>query len=94
MNASSTAWQEANQAALLRALEPVYRALAQAAGVGESESSLSSERPDAIDEERAGPSALTRLCAAFNLTAFERDLLLVCAGVELASRVGAACAAA
>ncbi|MEZ4718283.1 MAG: hypothetical protein R2851_19655 [Caldilineaceae bacterium] len=39
------------------------------------------------------PPALDDLAAAFALTPFERDLLLLCAGVEVDSRFGALCAA-
>src|SRR5215510_12935057 len=38
------------------------------------------------------PSSLETLCKIFNLTAFERDLLLLCAGVELDSSFAALCA--
>jgi hypothetical protein len=40
------------------------------------------------------PSALETLCKIFNLTPFERDLLLLCAGVELDSSFAAICARA
>jgi hypothetical protein len=40
------------------------------------------------------PPALETLCAAFGLSAFERDVLLACAGVELDSAFAACCAAA
>jgi predicted nucleic acid-binding protein len=39
-------------------------------------------------------SALERLCKIFNLTAFERELLLLCAGVELDSSLADVCARA
>lgn len=39
-------------------------------------------------------SALDRLCAIFGLTAFERALLLLCAGIELDSKFAPLCAAA
>jgi ATPase family associated with various cellular activities (AAA) len=40
------------------------------------------------------PSALDRLCATFNLSDFERNLLLLCAGVELDASFSILCAAA
>src|SRR5207302_1606437 len=40
------------------------------------------------------PSALETLCAAFRLSPFERDVLLLCAGMELDSGFSAQCAAA
>ncbi len=45
--------------------------------------------------ERAGaPPQLEALCAIFGLSAFERDVLLLCAAMELDGGFGAACAAA
>ena len=40
------------------------------------------------------PAALERLCSMFGLSAFERDLLLLCAGIELDSTFAAVCAEA
>lgn len=40
------------------------------------------------------PMALDRLCAAFGLSAFERDVLLLCAGAELDARFAPLCASA
>ena len=46
--------------------------------------------------ERAlpAPSALEQLCAAFSLSPFERDVLLLCAGVELDTAFAELCARA
>src|SRR5207248_2505179 len=46
--------------------------------------------------ERAlpAPSALEQLCAAFSLSPFERDVLLLCAGVELDAAFAELCARA
>lgn len=40
------------------------------------------------------PPALDTLCAIFGLSSFERDVLLICAGIELDSTFGSLCAAA
>jgi hypothetical protein len=40
------------------------------------------------------PSSLTHLCQTFNLSPFERDFLLLCAGVELEADFAPLCAAA
>src|SRR5438105_2987973 len=40
------------------------------------------------------PSSLTKLCAAFDLSPFERDVLLLCAGMELDGSFVSLCAAA
>jgi hypothetical protein len=41
----------------------------------------------------SAPPALVRVAGLFGLTDFERDLLLLCAGVELSSQLAEACAA-
>ena len=51
---------------------------------------ISTEPPIAIDR----PAAIDVLCAAFNLSHFERDILLLCAGMELDSTFGVLCSAA
>ena len=45
-------------------------------------------------EAMPAPAALDTLCAAFGLSPFERDVLLLCAGMELDSAFPALCAAA
>ncbi len=45
-------------------------------------------------EAMPAPSALETLCAAFGLSPFERNVLLLCAGMELDSTFAAHCAAA
>jgi hypothetical protein len=49
-----------------------------------------------LDDEwaQAMPAALTRLCDALALSAFERDVLLMCAGVELDASFASLCATA
>ena len=46
------------------------------------------------EEADAPPSALTQLCQIFRLSGFERDVLLLCAGMELDDQWGALCAEA
>ena len=50
--------------------------------------------PDAAAASMSSPPALQTLSASFGLSAFERDLLLLCAGPELDSAFHALCAAA
>ena len=52
------------------------------------------EAPEAIAAGMADPPALVQLCAAFGLSPFERDLLTLCAGVELDAAVAPLCAQA
>ncbi len=40
------------------------------------------------------PPAIDRLCEVFNLSSFERDVLLLCAGVEMDSELAALCGSA
>ncbi len=68
-----------------QALAPVYSALAQYAG-------LPGESPDAFGSE-TGHAPLERLAESFGLSGFERDLLLLCAGVEIDARFAGALAA-
>jgi SpoVK/Ycf46/Vps4 family AAA+-type ATPase len=93
-------WQAANQAYLAASLAIVHHALAryvaQIQGQPEPEESL----PDlqaALQQAAAalpGTSALETLCRVFHLSPFERDLLLLCVGLELDSRFMALCSSA
>ncbi len=67
-------WAAANQAALAAAIARV-RARIEAARAGTP--------PPSDDGAAVDGSALARLCASFELTRFERDILLMCAGPEL-----------
>jgi len=85
-------WQEANQRYLVAALgrvgEVLRRHLGQEAG-GDSDRELTRAAA-----ELPGPAALDSVCAAFGLSPFERDVLLLCAGVELDGAFAKLCAAA
>ena len=83
-------WTEANQRELMRALDRVRRLLeAHAACAGDA---ATAAREQATDEPE--PLALAALVRLFGLSAFERDVVLLCAGVELDARFAAAVAAA
>jgi hypothetical protein len=74
-------WQEANQRYLVAHLNRLREALRLYAGNepgGDPEPELA-EAAAALP----GPAALDRVCAGFGLSEFERDVLLLCAGVEL-----------
>ncbi len=86
-------WAEANQRQLMNALGEVRRIL---------EGSIDGTSPTGIDGTAApgaempggvsetGPrSALDAVCAAFQLSRFERSVLLLCAGPDLDARFGA-----
>jgi hypothetical protein len=86
-------WQTANQQHLAAALTRLQTLLERQAG-----------RPAGADRRDGSPgpdwqpdppdSSIGHLCAAFGLSAFERDLLLLCAGVELNDAFPALIAAA
>ena len=82
-------WADANQQYLMARLLLVREALSQYANRNEKQAAEPAEaRTDALLENLdaatsnlPGPAALDHLCAAFNLSSFERDVLLLCAGV-------------
>lgn len=94
-------WHEANQRYLTAALAELRAALEGYASRGDdgaSDASVSGSAPGDSQTEIAAtmprPAALDRLCQAFGLSSFERDVLLLCAGVELDASFAAVCAAA
>jgi hypothetical protein len=80
---SATVYQKTNQAGLCRELDRVYRALTRLSGAQVPEENGAAQEAE----------ALNRIAQVFGLTGFERDVLLLCAGVELESRFAPACAA-
>jgi hypothetical protein len=84
-------WYEANQRYLVAALGLLRERLA-----GARDEKLDGARRRLGDATAAmpGPPALATLADAFGLSAFERELVLLCAGVELDGDFAAACAAA
>src|SRR5207245_428234 len=90
MSAAAMTWEEQNRAHLLAALARVRRALEihQQSGISVPDAGGPSAEPthEAIAwPDGLAPPALETMCAAFNLSPFERDVLLLCAGVELDS---------
>jgi len=93
-------WAEANQRYLMAALDEVRgllkRRTTQGEG-GETESERPAESPDgarATSDDISPPPVLETLCATLELSPFERQLLLMCAGIELDGSFPALCAAA
>jgi hypothetical protein len=82
-------WTEANQRYLAAHLARIRNALERHAG-------KTSEMPPeiALVMEHDHPAALETLCHLFGLSSFERDVLLLCAGVELEATFAPLCAAA
>ena len=83
-----TAWLEMNQSVLIAHLERVRLFLESA--IADTSVSGSLSRSDEDEAERQ--TAIADLCSIFDLSDFERDLLLLCAGVELDSRIAELCA--
>jgi hypothetical protein len=97
--AAAPNWSEANQRYLAASLEHVRRRLEACAHQdATTEAGLDSEAGSGNDAaptewQLSAPPALQTICAAFELTPFERDLLLLCAGLELDARFAPLCAA-
>lgn len=88
-NAVAT-WNEANQRYLSVVLAELRHRLEFAADP--SAATLSPDpAPAELALEMSPPSAIDALSHAFGLSAFERDLLLLCAGVELDAALAVAC---
>jgi hypothetical protein len=83
-------WTAANKRHLLAAVDLVRCALERHAGREANEAPARAALA-AADAELDVPAALTRLETAFVLSAFERDVLLLCAGVELDAAFEALC---
>ncbi len=93
MSASAEDWLRASQTALVDRLAGLKRDLARRSGqAGTAGGAASSEARS--DAEAGAPSALARLTETFDLSPFERDILALCAGMELDPELPAACAAA
>jgi hypothetical protein len=98
--ASTDNWIVANQRYLLAALSPVRHALRRyiARLGGDTETKIlrgdSQQEPDEALLAMPAPPALMKLCDAFGLSPFERDILLLCAGMDLDGAFAALCAAA
>lgn len=93
--AANNSWEVNNRAYLMAALARVQKALVQHADPSLLNSEELTLAKEPIPENSpAEPSALERLCTIFALSDFERNLLLLCAGVELDASFAPLCAAA
>ena len=90
-------WHSANQRYLMASLERVRAALQRhvtqrRADLSSAESPAATPLPTPPKMTGAQPAALERLCDVFGLSPFERDTLLLCAGIELDGGFAALCA--
>lgn len=94
--ATSTTWTEDNQRYLVAALATVRRSLERHA----QQTGMAINTPDREETElpnmsnMPAPPMLELLCSLFHLSPFERDVLLMCAGMELDAAFPTLCAAA
>jgi hypothetical protein len=79
------AWAEQNRAYLLREFSVLRRRLGEEPAGEEREWCLEPMEP---------PAAIDALATMFDLSPFERDLLLLCAGIEMDSELAALCGSA
>jgi ATPase family protein associated with various cellular activities (AAA)/winged helix domain-containing protein len=100
MNVNADNWAEANQRYLMARLAIVRDALQrhaartqEAAAPAQSELEIEKNLREAL-ESMPAPAALDTLCVTFGLSPFERDVLLLCAGMELDSSFPSLCASA
>lgn len=92
-------WQQANQKYLAVSLKTIQNHLEMHVVENESHESSTGSRPYQSEREEGSwnlpsPPALEALCAAFSLSSFERELLLLCAGAELQPEIANLCASA
>ena len=83
-------WELMNKKYLITHLELLRQSLKRAGGMDTEEDSPSPVLPS--DEEHHVSVALDILVTLFDLSDFERDILLLCAGVELDSEFPSLCA--
>jgi AAA+ superfamily predicted ATPase len=83
-------WQEENQKYLMGAIARVQLALENRINQTPGQVKLSPLPPSQFSQ----PTALETVCKAFNLSPFERDLLVLCAAVEFDAQFAGLCAKA
>src|SRR5206468_5810563 len=81
----SAAWCKQNQAYLSAQFESMRRRLSSEPA--EAEEIVDMDKiGDTLRSQMQGSPAIDSLCQLFNLTSFERSLLLLCAGAEMDSQ--------
>ncbi len=85
-------WLDTNQHYLMAALAEVRQILRRAVSQQERGETLTSTELEAMAAGMQIPPALETLCQIFGLSPFERQVLLLCAGVELDGEIASLCA--
>jgi AAA+ superfamily predicted ATPase len=96
IEATALPWHETNQRLLMTEVARVRAALAEhaASRSGHHPVEDAEGRQEVRGDGAHEPAALDTICASFGLSAFERDVLLLAAGMELDAGFAPACAAA
>jgi len=89
-----TDWYAANHRYLMGAIAYLHHNLRHQADVATPDSPPPAPDPDAVQLFHENPPALERLCRLLGLSPFEREILLLCAGMELEPHWGEICAEA
>jgi SpoVK/Ycf46/Vps4 family AAA+-type ATPase len=87
-------WHEANQRYLMTALDEVRSILEQRTDADADSAARAQQALQKAAAAMPAPPTLEILCEMFDLSLFERQVLLLCAGVELDGSFASACAAA
>lgn len=82
-------WYTANYQYLLRVIFLVHKTLENA--IESQEHQPLKDIPPSINFGMSAPSALEQLCTIFQLTEFERNILLLCAAMEIDYSLGSLC---
>ena len=85
-------WSESNQLYLTLRLARLRALLERKAGAEVGSSTVDDKQLLKISKDMASPPAIESLCKLFGLSSFERDVLLLCAGIELDSKIFSLCA--
>ena len=86
MPSSTASWTDANQ----RLMVAEFGRLRQRLG-GEGDAETLGEASQSARDAMPAAAAIDHLSDSFGLSAFERDVLLLCAGVEMDSQLAAQC---
>lgn len=92
LNAQPGNWYEANRRYLMSAIAQVEVALQRYATPNFHNQGTALENSQLLTPTMSPPSALETLCHTFNFSEFDRQLLLLCAGMEFDDRWGTLCA--
>ena len=87
-------WSEANQNLLVAEFARLKRRLSGNEGADSNETDAVMRKLEQARIAMPSIAAIDHLMAAFNLSSFERDVLLLCAGVEMDAAIAERCATA